>query len=462
LFLAALLLYSDFFENPNNNTRIVLLDDSTSKKNDTALLLLLVENDDDDDDKTCSSWLAWWRQKWQDIVQWLQETWHACWNVVFLILRGTEIVLRLSPLIILTPASILAESLWYDFPHHPHTGNNSKNNNNNNNNNTVMIVTTDKNTTATSRMTLSKDTSDTANVVANWTWWYFLQQMTALGPCFIKLVQWAASRRDLFPAPACRRMGRLHDQAIQSIHDWTFTHQALVDAFGPNYAESLKIDYDHRHHTQVLIGCGSAAQVYKGRLISYNNINNNRGDDNNNNNNNNTLPATPTTTIVAVKVLHPQLKQRMERDLRFLQILAESLHDYTPTLGGLRDLVQMMNLPRVCQNFGAVLAPQTDLRVEARHLQTFRHNFYKRPRDEQESSIKFPRPIPGWIHSNVLVEEWVQDGVPIAEFLRQENNDDDTTNKDKIQVRKELAGTLLRAFFKMIFLDNFVRVVSSA
>jgi predicted unusual protein kinase regulating ubiquinone biosynthesis (AarF/ABC1/UbiB family) len=415
-----------------------MLDDDSSdcSNNDNTMLLVAVHDI-----------ISWWKQMWHDILQWLQKTWHSCWNAVFLGLRGTEIVVRLSPLIILTPASILAESWWF------HNGNN----------NMVMMMDTNNTTTTAAAsmagMLASNKDTDTANVVANWTWWYFLQQMTSLGPCFIKLVQWAASRRDLFPAPACRRMGRLHDQAIQSIHDWSFTHQALVEAFGPNYNESLKIDYDHRHHTQVLIGCGSAAQVYKGRLISYND---NRKRDNNNNNNTTIPPTTTTTTTVAVKVLHPQLKQRMERDLRFLQILAESLHHYTPTLGGLRDFVQMMNLPRVCQNFGAVLAPQTDLRVEARHLQTFRHNFYKRPRDELESSIKFPRPMHGWIHSNVLVEEWVQDGVPIAEFLRHaddQNQNGDRSDKVQEQVRKELAGTLLRAFFKMIFLDNFSKCI---
>ena len=124
-----------------------------------------------------------------------------------------------------------------------------------------------------------------------------------------------------------------------------------------------------------------------------------------------------------------------------MQVAARFLHQYTPTLGGLREMVQMMNLPRACDNFGAVLRPQTDLRIEADNLQRFRSNFYKEPRDELESSIKFPRPMPGWIHSNVLVEEWVQEGVPIAQFLRH-NNDASGADDSAVRSRVIVVGAV--------------------
>ena len=49
----------------------------------------------------------------------------------------------------------------------------------------------------------------------------------------------------------------------------------------------------------------------------------------------------------------------------------------------------------------------------------------------------------------VLVEDLVSDGVPIAEYICDDS-------KEGRRIRKELASPLLQAFLKMVFIDNWV------
>ncbi|KAJ2381599.1 hypothetical protein GGI05_005926, partial [Coemansia sp. RSA 2603] len=44
--------------------------------------------------------------------------------------------------------------------------------------------------------------------------WYALlrRQLSLAGPTFVKLAQWAGTRRDLFPPPLCAELSRLHDR----------------------------------------------------------------------------------------------------------------------------------------------------------------------------------------------------------------------------------------------------------
>ena len=79
------------------------------------------------------------------------------------------------------------------------------------------------------------------------TWDYFLYTLNSLGPAFVKLAQWAATRRDLFPPYICDRLGKLHDKG--PTHSWKETHQILVETFGENYHHHLRI-----HEKSEIIG----------------------------------------------------------------------------------------------------------------------------------------------------------------------------------------------------------------
>jgi len=239
-----------------------------------------------------------------------------------------------------------------------------------------------------------------------------------MGPVAVKLSQWAATRRDIFPPHVCDRLSVLQDHGYS--HSWDHTHRVLTEAFGDYQEKGLVVNE--------VIGCGSAAQVYKGTLTEKDQSNKGR--------------QQATTRTVAIKVLHPKFAWSVERDFALMQTVAEFLHELP------NDYLKMVNLPRATENFGRVLRLQADLTNEASNLEQFRTNFYKnRPEQEKNSSVLFPQPIPGWSRPCVLVEDCVQDAIPIAKYLH------DST-PDGVILRRELAGPLLRAFLKMVFVSG--------
>ena len=257
-----------------------------------------------------------------------------------------------------------------------------------------------------------------------------------LGPFFarhrrlkLRLAQWAATRRDIFPPHICDRLGTLHDATC--LHPWRHTHQILTDTFGDYKGRGLSID------PLEVVGSGSAAQVYAGTL---------------------TLPTPdgrenvdyfPQRHIhVAVKVLHPNIRSAVDRDLLLMERVASLLNSLP------FDYVKVLSLPRAADNFGEIIRKQLDLRVEGDNLDKFRSNFSGetskiRKKTADIPKISFPRPLEGWVGSDVLVEEFVENATPISNYLQ------DST-EDGIILRKELAVLLLQAFLKMVFIDNFI------
>lgn len=296
--------------------------------------------------------------------------------------RTTDVVLRLSPLAVLTPAAILSFRLFG------------------------------------------------SPVGPDLAWSYFIKAVQGLGPVAVKFCQWAATRRDIFPPSLCDRLSILHDRGYP--HAWGYTHQVLTDAFGDYESKGLTI-----HN---VIGCGSAAQVYRGVLViddPWQERDNRKGE---------AGEAAPSSSTreVAVKILHPRFQESVERDLEFIGIMADALNSLPI------EHLKMLNLPRAVEEFSVVLHDQSDLTIEAGNLKKFRRNFYGA--SEQiagRSSIIFPQAIDGWVSSKVLVEDFVHEATPIADFLLD-------SSKEGMDVRRELAGPLLRAFLKMVFIDNFI------
>ncbi|XP_066286237.1 uncharacterized aarF domain-containing protein kinase 2-like isoform X1 [Branchiostoma lanceolatum] len=89
-------------------------------------------------------------------------------------------------------------------------------------------------------------------------WWkLFLNAIEAAGPTFIKLGQWASTRRDLFTDEFCDRFSRLHVHVKP--HSWFFTKRRLHRAFGKNWRK-IFVKFENMRRP---IGSGCIAQVYK-------------------------------------------------------------------------------------------------------------------------------------------------------------------------------------------------------
>ena len=157
---------------------------------------------------------------------------------------------------------------------------------------------------------------------------------------------------------------------------------------------------------------------------------------------------------VAIKVLHPNTRSLVERDLALMQHVADFVDGSIPL-----EAVRMLSLPRAVSNFADVMRRQVDLRVEGENLRVFRENFGCGEEEDVGGggfgssgtpAITFPRPEPGWVSERVLVEEHAgDDAVPISRYL----SDD---SPQGLKTRKVLAGPLLRAFLKMVFVHNFI------
>lgn len=76
------------------------------------------------------------------------------------------------------------------------------------------------------------------------------------GPAFIKLGQWASTRRDIFPQEFCERFSRLHVKVRP--HSWVHTKQCLRRAFGDNWRSVFVFESEEP------VGSGCVAQVYRG------------------------------------------------------------------------------------------------------------------------------------------------------------------------------------------------------
>ena len=399
--------------------------------------------------------LQWWRQKQRqhskndtqnnDTPTW----WQRLHRTVITLTRGIEIVVRLSPLLILTPTAMLVSNVKSLFNNDNRSILLHNKREENGNNDDLFAITPFQSNISQQQ----HHHSNTTTWVSDLSWRYTLHTLQCLGPAFVKLGQWAATRRDLFPVHVCIRLSKLHDTA--NIHAWKYTHESLVEAFGEDYeSRGLVVRKDD------ILGSGSAAQVHRGTLSTVvqpmSNTSTNQEED----------VQLQRTTIrdVAIKVLHPNTRQLVERDLELMSNISQIIDKCIPL-----QVVKMLSLPRAVSNFRNVMSRQVDLRIEGTNLQIFRQNFgcydnydnsggfttnikrrYSTIRRPQPPNITFPKPQQDWISEKVLVEQHAgDDALPISIYLADDS-------PEGLERRKKLAGPLLRGFLKMVFIDNFI------
>lgn len=418
----------------------------------------------------------WWKLQWWGILPRASSRqrrgdnklswWGRIGQTVFVITRSIEIVARLSPLLLLTPTAMVVSYYYCIDPiywkRYVYSSIKKKEDDlkplltieglDNSGDDNMFTTQFQEEPKSIEHHQHHHHHHQSTTWASDLSWRYTLHTLQCLGPAFVKLGQWAATRRDLFPVHMCNHLSELHDTA--RIHDIKYTHQALVSAFGEDYEsrglvltsgrrEGIMDNNGNREqYEDGILGSGSAAQVHRGTLTIPVKTSHGR------NNNDQILR----TKNVAIKVLHPNTRQLVERDLALMQYIADFIDKAIPL-----EVVKMLSLPRAVSTFAYVMERQVDLRIEGRNLEVFRDNFGLSKYDDEDDAnkrtppvITFPKPEPGWVSEKVLVEEHAgDDAVPISRYLGD-------NSPEGLKARKKLAGPLLRAFLKMVFSDNFI------
>mmetsp|Transcript_26733 Transcript_26733/g.40419 ORF Transcript_26733/g.40419 Transcript_26733/m.40419 type:complete len:404 (+) Transcript_26733:137-1348(+) len=236
-------------------------------------------------------------------------------------------------------------------------------------------------------------------------WDYMLFAIDAAGPTFIKFVQWATTRQDLFSQEFCSHFGKLHDSTRG--HSWNFTVDLLEKELGKDWKSLMQIEPEP-------VGSGCIAQVYKGILQE-------------------STPTMPKGSAIAIKVQHPNIWDKVCADFFILQHIANAFESI-PFLN-----LDYLSVRDTVDQFAQAMLPQLDLVLEGKHLQRFSRNFADNPQ------VDFPIPVEELTTSKVLVETFCE-GTPILKY-----------GKDKDQkTKEELAMLGLNTTLTMIFLHDFV------
>jgi aarF domain-containing kinase len=248
--------------------------------------------------------------------------------------------------------------------------------------------------------------------IENMTWGYLTWAIQQLGPCFIKLAQWASTRPDVFPPKLIEHLESLQD-AVKIVQPISVVEKTLTEAFGEKWKSKLVVDYNP-------IGTGSVAQVFKGQFKQTN-------------------PKTnqEESIQVAIKMIHPHVEKLIKVDMELFNVVANFL-DMFPSL-------ELLSLGESCREFSKSMKQQLDLRVEANHLIHFTKNFMT------EKWAAFPKPIDHFVTKTVMVETFME-GTPISYFMKLS---DDVSTKVK-SLKMKLSDLGSRLVIKMVFFDNYV------
>eukprot|EP00917_Polyrhabdina_sp_WS-2016_P028568 GHVP01060915.1.p1 GENE.GHVP01060915.1~~GHVP01060915.1.p1 ORF type:complete len:448 (+),score=54.38 GHVP01060915.1:1207-2550(+) len=249
-----------------------------------------------------------------------------------------------------------------------------------------------------------------------------------LGPTFVKLGQWAAQRSELLNLHTRRQLSkRLH--TLTSEHSFVETQIRLSEEFGENWTEWLWV-------FPGVVGSGSIAQVHRA--------------------------VNQDGKIIAVKVQHPQIEKRMNRELAILRLLSSAAQTI-PGFG-------IFPIKDSFAEFENSLKLQLDFNHERNNLIRFRKRFRKYfwffiPRMKQVPRIysKFPSVVhqdrcPAKSSScrhlgdccckaHVLLQSF-EEGNTICKLLDNNLLDFDT--------RRDIAKKLLDLLYKMIVRENFI------
>lgn len=220
----------------------------------------------------------------------------------------------------------------------------------------------------------------------------------ALGPVFVKFGQALSTRPDILPPDIAMELSRLQDRvppfpgerALEIIHE----------AYGKS-AESLFATFD-----PVPLASASMAQVHAATFTD--------------------------GREVVVKVLRPNMRRLIERDIDVLYTLATLAERYWP-------LAKRLKPREIVREFEINLLDELDLQREAANASQLRRNF------EGSEKLYVPEVYWDYVRDNVLVQERIY-GIPVSDIASLKAHGIDI---------KRLAERGVDIFFTQVFRDSF-------
>ena len=222
--------------------------------------------------------------------------------------------------------------------------------------------------------------------------------MARLGPSYVKLGQFLATRPDVAGASVADALGALQDKMTPFPRE--VARGVVERAFGAP-VDRLFADFGEP------LAAASVAQVHKARLL---------GDG----------------RAVAVKILRPGVERRFRRDLSDMYFAARIARDHVPASARLRPVEVVDTLARSVRM-------EMDFRLEAAAASEFA--------DRTKDDPDFRVPAIEWdlTAKDVLTLEWI-DGIPLGDQARLAASGHDL---------KKLAATVIQSFLRHALRDGF-------
>ncbi len=224
--------------------------------------------------------------------------------------------------------------------------------------------------------------------------------MTRLGPTYVKLGQFLATRPDIVGIRNARELESLQDK-MPSFPQATALAIIQTSLGKPADAAFLSISEP--------VAAASVAQVHKASCA-----------------------AADGTAEVAVKVLRPGVRERFSVDIDAMLFAATLAERHDPEARRLRPVASI-------RDFERAVVMETDLRLEAAALSELRENSRK------DADFRVPRVDWERTGRDVLTTEWIN-GIPVANIAAL-----DAAGHD----RKALARTAMQVFLRHALRDGF-------
>ncbi len=213
----------------------------------------------------------------------------------------------------------------------------------------------------------------------------------ALGPCFVKLGQMLSTREDLVGKEICYSLESLQDSMPRI--EVSYAKETIKRNFDQDL-EELFSHFDHKS-----VASASIAEVFKAKTIDGRNV--------------------------AVKIIKPNVKTQIDRDMSLLRSCANLFTFFSSEARRLR-------LDKVVERFQEFINSELDLCIEAATISKIKEIH------KDDENIYTPKVFWEYTSSEILTMEWI-DGFKVnkVDLLEAQNID-----------RHKIASSLILMFFK--------------